>query len=211
MSRKPAWQLPEFFPPSLKARVRMTTLKKGQPLFLRGDPVDFLAYVLTGELKAVRAHADGAECVMVRGKPGEFFAESALAAANFVCDGVAVCASRVALLPAEALRQTLREDGDFALAFSLALARQARKQCSRYERVRLKRARDRVLHYLACEGGEAGCVNIAGSLADLAAEMALEPETLYRTIAKLEEEGRIERAEHRLQLRAQVAEIPGKA
>lgn len=211
MSKKTTWQLPEFFPPALIANIRVVALKKGQPLFRRGDPVEFLAFVLTGELKAVRAHADGTEYVMVRGEPGEFFAESALAAPSFVCDGVAVCASQVALLPAETLRRGLREDGDFALLFSLALARQARKQCSRYERVRLKRARDRVLHYLACEGGKTGCVHLAGSLADLAGELALEPETLYRTVAELEHEGRIERVQRRLKLLTEVAEISAKA
>lgn len=95
MSRKPIYPLPEFLPAPLAAALRIVSLKKGETLFRLGEPVAFLAYVLTGELKAVRAHADGAECVMVRSKAGEFFAESALAAPAFVCDGVAVCASRV--------------------------------------------------------------------------------------------------------------------
>lgn len=211
MTRKPTWPLPGFFPAALVFSARIVTLKKNQTLFLRGHSVDFLPFVLSGELKAVRAQSDGAECIMVRGMAGEFFAESALAAPHFVCDGIALCSSKVALLPAETLRQALREDGDFALAFSLALARQARKQCSRYERLRLKRARDRVLHYLACEGGEAGCAALAGSLADLAAELALEPETLYRTIAELESEGRVERADHCLKLRPDSPQIPAKA
>lgn len=120
----------------------MVPLSKGEVLFRNGEAVTSLAYVLTGEMKAVRSHIDGAECVMVRSKPGEFFAESALASPAYVCDGIAVCSSRIALVPVEALRQALRTDGDFALAFALALAKQARKQCSRYERVRLKRARD---------------------------------------------------------------------
>ena len=86
MPRKPAYQLPDFLPASLAAALRIVALNKGEVLFRQGEPVEFLAFVLTGELKAVRAHLDGAECVMVRGKAGEFFAESALAAPTFVCD-----------------------------------------------------------------------------------------------------------------------------
>jgi CRP/FNR family transcriptional regulator len=208
MPRSPAFQLPDFLPATLAATLRVVPLNKGEVLFRHGEAVTSLVYVLTGEMKAVRAHIDGAECVMVRSKAGEFFAESALASPAYVCDGVAVCPSRIALLPVDALRQALREDGDFALAFAMALAKQARKQCSRYERVRLKRARDRVLHYLACEGGSSGCVDLASSLAELAGELALEPETLYRTVAELEAEGRVTRDSRKLTLLPAREEIP---
>lgn len=208
MPRSPAFQLPDFLPAALAAALRVQSLNKGEILFRQGEAVTCLVYVLTGEMKAVRAHLDGAECVMVRSKAGEFFAESALASSAYVCDGIAVCPSRIALLPIDALRQALREDGEFALAFAMALAKQARKQCSRYERVRLKRARDRVLHYLACEGGSSGCVDLASSLAELAGELALEPETLYRTVAELEAEGRVGRDKNRLTLLPGQEQIP---
>jgi hypothetical protein len=55
---------------------------------------------------------------------------------------------------------------------AIKLARQARKQCSRQERLRLKRARDRVLHFLACEGGATGVVTWVSHLSELAAELA---------------------------------------
>jgi CRP/FNR family transcriptional regulator, dissimilatory nitrate respiration regulator len=208
MPRTPAFQLPDFLPATLASALRVLSLNKGEILFRQGEAVTCLVYVLTGEMKAVRAHLDGAECVMVRSKAGEFFAESALASPAYVCDGIAVCPSRIALMPVDALRQALREDGEFALAFAMALAKQARKQCSRYERVRLKRARDRVLHYLACEGGSTGCVDLASSLAELAGELALEPETLYRTVAELEAEGRVARDSRKLTLLPAPEEIP---
>jgi CRP/FNR family transcriptional regulator, dissimilatory nitrate respiration regulator len=208
MPRTPAFQLPDFLPATLASALRVLSLNKGEVLFRQGEAVTSLVYVLTGEMKAVRAHLDGAECVMVRSKAGEFFAESALASPAYVCDGIAVCPSRIALMPVDALRQALREDGEFALAFAMALAKQARKQCSRYERVRLKRARDRVLHYLACEGGSTGCVDLASSLAELAGELALEPETLYRTVAELEAEGRVARDSRKLTLLPAPEEIP---
>jgi DNA-binding MarR family transcriptional regulator len=72
---------------------------------------------------------------------------------------------------------------------AIKLARQARKQCSRQERLRLKRARDRVLHFLACEGGATGVVTWVSHLSELAAELGLERETLYRALAGLEAEG----------------------
>lgn len=56
-----------------------------------------------------------------------------------------------------------------AYAFRMAIARQARKQCSWQERLRLKRARDRVLQLLACDG----VVPWSAPLSELAPELDL--------------------------------------
>lgn len=200
MPQKLINELPAYFPESLAQRGKIMRLRRGEYLFHRGEAVTWLSYILEGELKAVRAQPEGAECVMVRGVSGEFFAESSLATDRYVCDGIAVCATRLLLVPADEVRQTLCQSNDFALGFALAIARQARKQCSRYERVRLKRARDRVLHFLACESSPEGIINLSAPMVDLACELALEPETLYRTLAELETEGFLERNNRQLRV-----------
>jgi CRP-like cAMP-binding protein len=137
---------------------------------------------------------------MLRSRAGELFAESSLADNQYRCDGLAACASRVALVPVDMLRAALGGESSLAFGMCMAMARQARKQCSRQERLRLKRARDRVLHFLACEGGTEGVVHWSAHLSELASELGLERETLYRALAALEEEGLLQRANEELRL-----------
>lgn len=177
-------------------------LAKGDLVFRYGDPVRYLMLVLEGEVKAVRHMPDGAECVMVRAKAGDLFAESSLADSQYRCDGIAVGPVRLARVPMEVMRLALGGEGSLTYNLCLVMARQARKQCSRQERLRLKRARDRVLHYLVCEGGPEGVVNWTANLAEFAAELGLERETLYRALATLEEEGLLGRGSNQLRLLA---------
>jgi CRP/FNR family transcriptional regulator len=78
------------------------------------------------------------------------------------------------------------------MVFLQSQMKNARRQCSRYERVRLRRAEDRIVHYLITEGGADGSVTLEGPLTDWAAELGLQPESLYRALARLRAEGRIE-------------------
>ena len=192
--------LPPWFTPALAASAQTRRLDRGAPLFREGDRVGGLFYVLEGEMKAVRYMPDGSEVVMMRAGAGEFFAESALAAERYSCDAICVKEARLAFFPASAIEAALAEPA-FARAFLLAIAGHARRQCSRYERLRLRGARERVLHMILCEAGPDGMLDWKPPLAELAAELALEPETLYRVLAELEAEGRIRREKRRLWLR----------
>ncbi len=191
---------PEFLPQELLQQAVPRQLARGERLFSEGDPVQSLYFIQSGELKAVRVQPDGTQSVMIRAHAGEFFGESAIAVPNYICHAVAVKPARLLAFPVSAFRQALIEDGQFSLSFSLAMAGHARRQCSRQERLRLKRARDRILHLLVCEGGPEAVVEWPTSLADLAEELGLEAETLYRTLSELEREGLIERNRRRLRL-----------
>jgi CRP-like cAMP-binding protein len=196
----PSPPLPVPLPDGLLAQAQTVELAKGGHLFRQNDPVRHVVFVLEGEMKAVRHLPDGGECVMLRARAGEMFAESSLADSHYRCDGIAVGAARVALVPVDMLRAALGGEGSLTFGMCMALARQARKQCSRQERLRLKRARDRVLHFLACEGGAEGVVHWTAHLSELANELGLERETLYRALATLEAEGLLRRSEGQLRL-----------
>jgi CRP-like cAMP-binding protein len=109
---------------------------------------------------------------------------------HYSCDARAATPTEVLRIPVRELREGLGSDGAFALAFAGQLAADLRHQCTRVERLRIKRARDRVRHYLVCEGP----LRSGGAkLQDWARELGLEPETLYRTLAELESSGEISR------------------
>jgi len=72
---------------------------------------------------------------------------------------------------------------------------------ARLERQALKSAADRVLHLLHTEGSGPRCeVVFPGSVKDLAKELGLTHERLYRTLAKLERDGSVVRGENRLRI-----------
>ena len=184
--------LPEYFTPELVAAVRHLSLCRDEHLFRTGQTVKGIYFVLEGELKAVRHLLKENEAIMMRAGAGEYFAESAIAGKKYSCDGVCVKTARLAFIPTAALMHAMGEP-DFARALLQANAMNTRRQCSRYERVRLRKAKDRVLHLLACETPADGVFVWPASLSTLASELALEPETLYRALSELEKGGLISR------------------
>lgn len=185
--------LPEFLPQSLIDSTRKVSLNKGEHLFRKGDAARSVFFVLHGEVIAVRYLMDGAEAVMLRAGTGEFFAESTLVISQYSCDAICSRNSLLVEIPAAALRHAFETQPGFALPFVAALAANSRRQCSRLERSRLKRARDRVLHYLVCESMPGSPLYLTMPLSAWAVELGLEPETLYRTLRELELEGLISR------------------
>ncbi|MDZ7592099.1 MAG: Crp/Fnr family transcriptional regulator [Rubrivivax sp.] len=199
--------LPPFLPEALRREASAVALQRGGKLFHCGERVSHIHFVVAGELLAVRYLRDGSEAVMQRARGGEFFAQSAMLVPHYSCDARAACASEIVRLPVEALRDTLAADGRFALAFAGQMAADLRRQCTRVERLRIKRARDRVRHYLVCEGPLAADAR----LQDWAHELGLEPETLYRALAELETGGEIVREGRAVRLAANPPAAPSCA
>ena len=198
MPNKPE-TLPAYFTPELILAARYQSLEKGEYLFRTGQKVNGIYYVISGQIKALRPMANESEAVMMRAGAGEFFAESAIVTDLYSCDGVCVKAARLAFFPTGDIDIALH-DPAFARAFFLANAANARRQCSRYERVRLRSAKERILHLLACETGPDNILDWPAPLSELASELALEPETLYRILRELEVTGKIHRDKRKIYL-----------
>lgn len=184
--------LPEYVPEPLRRESRVIALRRHQQLFRLGDPVRAIFFVRDGRVDAERVTPDGTRLVMLSAAAGEFFVESALAVDCYTCSARARTDSEVMALPKLAVLDALRNDSAFAMAFLQAQLRNARRQCSRYERLRLRRAEDRVIHFLACEAGPDGRVRFDVPLTQWADELGLTPEALYRALARLRAAGRID-------------------
>ena len=192
--------IPAWLPPGLESRCQCLTLEKGSWLFRLGDPVESVYWIESGEIRAIRHLLDGSSAIMIRAKGGQFFGESSMLLSNYTCDAEVVKRTSVKIFPVSALREEMNNNGAFAFQFSMSMAAHARKQCSSQERLRLKKARDRVLHYLGCEFGGKDEIDIDMPMAELAIELGLEAETLYRTLSKLEEEQVIQREKRHIRL-----------
>ena len=179
-------QIPDWFPEGLRERCQCLILEKKSWLFRLNDPVESVYWIESGEIRAVRHLLDGSSAIMIRAKGGQFFGESSMLLKNYTCDAQITKKSAIKVFPIEAIKNEINHNGSFAFQFAMLMAAQARRQCSSQERLRLKKASDRVLHYFGCEFGGDTEINIDMSMAELAIELGLEPETLYRTLSKLE-------------------------
>lgn len=193
-------ELPEYVPDSLRAAAYPRTIRRRQNLYRQGDRATAIYFVRSGELEALRSSPEGHPLIMLRATVGEFFAEPALGTECYGCSAHARTDSEIYVLPKAAVLAALRGDHGFAMAFLQAQIRNVRKQCSRYERVRLRRAEDRVIHFLVTESGQDGWAALPGSLADWAAELGLTPESLYRAMTRLRQETRIEERDGALRI-----------
>lgn len=170
-------------------------------VFRKGDAVRAVFIVLDGEVRLSRFARDGSEIALQRACRGDFFAEAALNTPRYQCNAIASRSSTLLAFPAVKVRALLAKDLEFARQWATLLARQLHASRARLERLALKSAAERILHYLHTEGNGPRCeVALAGSIKDLARDLGLTHESLYRTLARLEQDGIVVRGEHRLML-----------
>ena len=150
--------------------------------------------IVKGKVRLARVDRSGREAVLQIAGPRETFAEASLFSSTYHCDAVATTDAVVRLYPKAVLIDELEGNPKMARAFAAMLAHQVMSLRTRLEQRNIRSARDRVRHYLAIHADPSGrTVTLSGTLKDLAAELGLTHEVLYRTLAEMSAEGEIER------------------
>lgn len=186
--------LPAALPVALAPHAVPRRLAAGETLFRPGGLARHVYFLATGRLRLLRHGRDGEAITIHQAAAGEFFAEASLHAERYHCAAVALQPSEAWALPSPVLKQLLATDAAFALEWAGLLSAQLRQARARLERLSLKSARERVLHLLQTEGRGTACrYRPAGTLKDLAGDLGLTHEALYRTLAALVAEGRLRR------------------
>ena len=199
MTRNTSPALAASLPPALRAIGRAMSCPKDGWVFRKGDVVRAVFVVLEGEVHLSRFAKDGSEIALHRAGRGDFFAEAAVNAPRYQCNAIASRPTTLLAFPVDKVRSLLAKDPEFAREWVALLARQLHSARARLERVALNSAAERVLHYLHTEGKGPHCeVKLAGTVKDLAHELGLTHESLYRTLARLEQDGIVGRADNRL-------------
>lgn len=174
--------------------VRERGLEVGQTLFRQGEPVFGIFAVITGRLRMTRHTMEGKEVIVHVARAGETFAEPALFSDIYHCDAVADTASRVAILPKDAVLRSFDADPAVGRAFMARLAKQVQSLRSRLEIRNIRSAPERVHQFLVLNSrGERNEVLLDGPLKDAAAEIGLTHEAFYRALTTLVQQGRINR------------------
>src|SRR6266567_6005969 len=178
------------------------SLARNEALFRQGEKITAIYFVETGRLRLERRTFDGRTLVLGTTLSGSFFVEAALFADTFHCDAVATEPTQVCVYPKAAVLNALRADPANAMSFLSLVAHQVIELRQRLELMKVRSAKERVLLYLDLNAGPDGrMVELRSQLQDIASELGLTREVLYRTLAGLEEAGTIKRAGTRILLK----------
>ena len=178
---------------------RIRELPRDAQLFRRGETPRKIHCLLSGEIHLVRSSRRGATMVLARSRGG-FIAEASMDAPRYHCDALVVADAVVLSLPLAIYRDALDHNAAFRRARFAAQAREIRRLRALGERLALSAAEERLTHYIETEGSE-GSVELDRPLKALATELNLSHEAIYRTLARMEKAGSIERDGRILRLR----------
>lgn len=177
------------------------SVAKGDVIFRANAPARHVFFLVRGRVVLQRYGRGGEEVVIHAAHAGEFFAEASLHSERYHCTATVAAEGEVASLDAEQLRRRLRSDSDFAMHWLAIVSRQLRSARARIERLSLRSAAERVQHLLVTEGrGDRASYALRGTARELAGELGLTHEALYRTLAAMERDGTIERRDGALAL-----------
>jgi CRP/FNR family transcriptional regulator, dissimilatory nitrate respiration regulator len=178
----------------LRAAAVERSLRAGQTLFRAGGRITGLYEVIRGKMRLARLDRSGREAILQVAGPGDMFAEASLFSTAYHCDAIAMTDAVVRFYPKSILLAELERDPKLLFAFTAMLARQVMTLRTRLEQRNIHSARDRVRHYLMLNADSNGrTVTLRGTLKDIAGELGLTHEALYRTLADMAADGEIER------------------
>ena len=176
-------------------------LKPGEALFRQGKRTVGLYQILSGTVRLLRVDRSGREIVLFTAGPGDTIAEASLFSSSYHCDAVAATDAVVRFYPKALLTASFASDAKAMQGFTAMLARQVMNLRTRLEQRNIHSARDRVGHYLALNVEADGrTVKLPGTIKNLAGELGLTHEALYRTLAEMTADGEIERSRGTIRL-----------
>jgi CRP-like cAMP-binding protein len=191
----------DWLPPNIRDAGTERALKRGQPLFRSGQRTVGLYEVISGRVSLVRVDASGREAILHSADAGDTIAEASLFSPTYHCDAVAMTAARVRLYPKAEILAEFARNPKAARAFMARLARQVMGLRMRLERRNIHSARERVRHFLAVNVGADGrTVKVPRTVKELAADLGLTHEALYRTLARMAADGEISRLRDTIRL-----------
>lgn len=190
---------------SVRAVATDRTLKAGQTLFRAGSRTAGLYQVIKGRVRLVRTDRTGREAILHVGTAGDTIAEASLFSPTYHCDAIAVTEAVVRLYPKAAILAEFERNPRVVQSFAAVLAHHIMALRTRLEHRNIHSARDRIRNYLAVNAGADGhTVALPGTLKELADELGLTHEALYRTLANMATEGEIERFKGKIRLRMDI-------
>lgn len=155
-------------------------LARDEPLFHLGDLVHSMWLVTDGEVALLRQTASGRPMILQRAGPGQVLAEASAFAPHYHCDARAVAAAALLSIPVEHFRQRVTAEPALAEAWTAHLAHAVQDARLRAEIRMLRTVAERLDAWLS-EGRK---LPRKGRWQELAAELGVARETLYRELSR---------------------------
>jgi CRP-like cAMP-binding protein len=191
----------DWLAPAIRSASIERNLQAGEALFRQGDKTTNFCEIVSGRVRLARVDRAGHEVVLHVAGAGETIAEASLYSPHYHCDAIANTEAVVRLYPKTAVLAAFAQDPKLAQSFSATLARQVMNLRTRIEQRNIRSARERLRHYLSVNAEADGRhVALPGTLKELAADLGLSHEALYRNLAGLERAGAIKRSKGRITL-----------
>ena len=196
----PTWTDPPLsgFSDRLRRSARLFSKPAGSVIFLMGQRPWWMYFVASGNAVMSRTDVRGRTVILQRANRS-FLADATLTSRKYHCDAYARTATELLAFPLDVMRAAIDTDAATRWAWISMLAAETRRQRAQIERLALKTVRERLLHKLAESSGD-GKLELRGPKTDLAAELGVTHEALYRTIAELKREGMLHEEGNLLQL-----------
>lgn len=162
----------------------------GTTLFRQGDPCPGVCIVGRGMVRVFKLAPSGKEQVLHLAGPGATFAEAAVIG-GFPCPAFAEAVedSAVAVIPAAAFQDFLKSDHQGCIDLLAGLAGWLHHVVDLLEDLTLRDAAGRLARHLIQHAGDGGRVELPSMRKHLAAQLNLTPETLSRTLRRLDQDG----------------------
>ena len=176
------------------SKARLRELRRGELLFAKGDPSDWIYCVVTGRLKLFFSSEQGQEKVLEVIGPGETFGEVAVFQRKpYPVFAGALGAATVIAIPREQLYQAMDRDPEAAFRVIANLSKRLYNLIGEMENFCVHNARERVVGYLVCQvkeqerwdGGEVS-IRLPATKSTTASLLNLTPETFSRVLHQLE-------------------------
>ncbi|TFW71636.1 Crp/Fnr family transcriptional regulator [Methylotenera oryzisoli] len=169
---------------------------KGTAVFNRGEAAVGLYILLDGQLKLGVTSPQGSEKIISIVSPGESFGEAILfLERKFPVYAQAILDSKVLLIPKSLIFSMLDNDTMFARKMLAGLSVRMHQLVQDIEMLSLQSCTQRFIGYLlqiSADASDASNITLPASKTTIASLLNLTPETLSRTIAKLQQLGLIE-------------------
>ena len=194
--------VPSSLPSQLRDGAKYQNLVAGQVLFHHRDPAKYVFALEVGRIRLLRYTCEGNLVIFQIIRPFESFAESALFTELYNCNAIVEIPSRVICYPKTLLSEVLQNNNS-NLALSLLQRFNSKSQSLKklLELRSIRSARDRILQYLlfSISPGETR-IAFDRSYKDIANELGLSSETLYRSLSELQKSGIINRQGREIEL-----------
>jgi len=193
--------VPSSLPSQLRDGAKYQNLVAGQVLFHHRDPAKYIFALEVGRIRLVRYTCEGNLVVFQIVRPFESFAESALFTELYHCNAIVEIPSRVICYPKTLLSAVLQNNSNLALSLLERCNSKSQSLKKLLELRSIRSARDRLLQYLlfSVSPGETK-IAFDRSYKDIANELGLSSETLYRSLSELQKSGIINRQGREIEL-----------